>query len=352
MITITSGLSQRHFTSDVPDVSFAIDGTHATVCVALMSGQDATLVYDERLYPMNGIIMLRSLGLLLEGYIRQTLVRDVEIRITEYSGDEEVSSKTLGTSLVYCAADLGMPADEFCSTHFLTILNGERTTAYGRLEYLHYIGTDETKVRVYYSDGSTTDHTAAAVSGNDKYKTVDVSPHHFVDESKKGLALRYTVSAGERSQTYVLDRRCPDCAPILIFDNSFGCEELLYCTGTHTVAPSYTRNNVWIDHKLRNYKIEEQRKFKADTGILSFPMANWADELFRSDRVHLVNIYNGEPTVGKEVLITDSKSEYTNDDDTLPRFTFEYIYSQRIHNVIDLKRVGRIFDNTFDNTFE
>ena len=45
------------------------------------------------------------------------------------------------------------------------------------------------------------------------------------------------------------------------------------------------------------------------------------------------------------------KSDRTNDDDHLPRFTFSYQYSQRIHNVLQMNRVGRIFDNTFDHTF-
>ena len=36
----------------------------------------------------------------------------------------------------------------------------------------------------------------------------------------------------------------------------------------------------------------------------------------------------------------------------VPRFTFSYQYAQRNHNVFDTLRSGRIFDNTFDNTFE
>jgi hypothetical protein len=35
----------------------------------------------------------------------------------------------------------------------------------------------------------------------------------------------------------------------------------------------------------------------------------------------------------------------------MPRFTFSYQYAQRIQNVLQMDRVGRIFDNTFDHTF-
>ena len=53
---------------------------------------------------------------------------------------------------------------------------------------------------------------------------------------------------------------------------------------------------------------------------------------------------------GKEVVITDSKSDRSNDDAELPRITFTYQYAQRNHNVLQLYREGRIFDNTFDDT--
>ena len=114
------------------------------------------------------------------------------------------------------------------------------------------------------------------------------------------------------------------------------------------------RSQARIRGQLRNYHIEETRTFKADTGILNTAMADWADELFRSDEVYVVNVINGaisDPDGGKEVVITESKSERRNDDDFLPRFTFSYQYSQRTQNVMQMNRVGRIFDNTFDHTF-
>ena len=188
------------------------------------------------------------------------------------------------------------------------------------------------------------------VAGNERYTTIDVSPDKFVAEGK--VLVCYDVQAGARSFRFAIDFDEPDCAPVLVFVNSFGVEELLYCTGTHTVAPTYKRDSGYIGRYNRNYNIVETRQFKADTGIMTFAMANWADELLRSQEVHVVNFKDGHPNVGKEVTITDSKSEYSNADDELPRFTFTYQYAQRNHNVVDVLRSGRIFDNTFDNTFE
>ena len=80
-------------------------------------------------------------------------------------------------------------------------------------------------------------------------------------------------------------------------------------------------------------------------------MADWFGEVLRSGCVRIVTFSNGKPTVGKEVVITESKSEQSNDPDELTRFTFSYQYAQRNHNVVEMEREGRVFDNTFDNTF-
>jgi hypothetical protein len=179
-----------------------------------------------------------------------------------------------------------------------------------------------------------------------------VSPDNFVTSGKELVA--YTVIAGSRRQRFEMDFSEPDCAPILEFYNSFGVWEYMYCTGKHQVGSDFKRSQARVGGKLRNYKIEETRTFKADTGFLNTAMANWAEDLFRSDEVYVVNVVNGsvqDANGGKEVVLSDSKSDRTNEDDHMPRFTFSYQYAQRIQNVLQMDRVGRIFDNTFDHTF-
>ena len=346
MITINSTLSGKYFSCTIPDVVFTIDGYRAAVTITV----DGTEIYSEYLYPVDGKITLSDLGDLLTPYARQSLVIDVAIGIKEeYESDSTTNENSCEATVIYCQADIDDSTEDFLKNHYLSILMGTKVTAPGRLEYLHYLGTDSAVATAYYSDGTTATFTPPTVGGNDKYTTIDVSPDRFLTSGK--TMTYYIVTAGSRSQEFTIDFDEPDCAPILIFDNSFGCEELCYCTGTHTVSPSYTRSSTYVKGILKNYKIEETRTFKGDTGVLNVPMANWLDDLFRSPYVRLVNIYEGTPNIGKEVVITESKSEYTNEDDVLPRFTFSYQYAQRVHNVVDLQRAGRIFDNTFDHTF-
>lgn len=307
-------------------------------------------MYDESLYPISGQITLSELGRLLLGYARQKLVLSVVVDIVEEFEDSDTTNEqTVSCTVIYCEADFGTTAEDYITNHYLSILQGDKLTALGRLEYLHYIGTDTASVTAYYTDGTSAYFSLTSVAGNDNYQMIDASPSQFVATGKT-LAL-YDVAAGSRKQRFIIDYDAPDCAPILIFENSFGVDEILYCTGTHTVAPTYERSTMRQRGKLKTYNIEETRTFKADTGILSTAMSNWVDELFRSQYVRVLNIYDGVPTVGKEIIITESKSEFTNDDEALPRATFEYQYSQRIQNVIQLQRAGRIFDNTFDMTF-
>ena len=335
-------LRSKEFSSTIPDVSFsAPDKVRVVIMI------DSESVYDEWLHPVGGWVTVSDLSELVTPYARQRQTVRLSITAANEAGTQVFSSSA---EVVYCQADFGdVLAADFLQQHFLSILMGPKVTALGRLEYLHMQGSEAAGCTAYYSDGSTGSFPVSAVQSNGSYRSLDVSPGNFATAGK--VLTGYTVTAGSRSQDYEIDLTQPDCAPVLVFVNSFGLDELAYCTGVHKVDPSYKRSAAFIGRLQKNYRIDETRAFKADSGPLTTAMANWWDEVFRSDSVRVVNFYNGNPNIGKDLLITDSKSEYSNDDAEIPRFTFTYQYAQRNHNVVDLLRAGRIFDNTFDNTF-
>ena len=339
-ISITSLNGRKFFTSGMPDVDIVgLDGTSQLVTITC----DGEQLLQENLWPWGGHITLKELGELLEPYARKQLVSSVEISAGEVTATFQV---------LYAMVDVGIDAQEFYESYFLSILMGTKVTARGRRELLWYYGEDTAAVTAEYSDGSTAEFEPAVIGASDTFTCIDVSPDAFITVDKQLVA--YTASAGNRHQRFEMDFGDPDCAPILEFYNSFGVWEYIYCTGTHQVSPEFKRSSTRIGGLLKNYRIEETRTFKADTGFLNTAMANWADDLFRSVEVYVVNVIDGEVVSadgGKEVVITESKSDRTNDDDHLPRFTFSYQYAQRIHNVLQMDRVGRIFDNTFDHTF-
>lgn len=356
MITVKKTLSGKYFSMGIPDLVFTIAGYRAGVVIAVSTDNSSfTEIYSENLYPVDGGITMSDLGDLLTPYARQSLVLYVKMTITEeFDGSTSTNSSTQAFTVVYCEGDIsqnGETADcaTFTSGHFLSQLLGTKITSIGRLEYLHYIGSDTPSCTAYYGDGTTATFTPAVVGGNGSYTTIDVSSSRFTTTGK--TLTSYVVSVGDRRQEYEIDLRNPDCAPILIFTNSFGVDELFYCTGKLTKSPEFKRESAYVNGKKQNYKITETRSFKADTGVMNEEMADWFGELLRSKYVRLVRFKNGTPNVGKEVVIDESKTEQTNLPDELPRFTFTYEYAQRNHNIVEMDREGRIFDDTFDYTF-
>lgn len=338
------------FTSSLDDFTFRITGDKAAVKITCYERD----VIDEVYFPVNGDITITDLGMLLADVVRHPLAAVMTINITEYENDDVISTWNSGNVNVYYAmVDVQTTAANFTDNHFLTIMLGEKVTALGRKEYLHAIGNESSAGEVacvFFKSGEVSELQIKTdilpVRSTNGVSTFDVSPDLFT-AAEYGTLLGYSVKVGKRVQDFVLDLNNPSSAPVLLFTNSFGCQEFIYCTGRHEACPEYSRSSAVINGKKRNYHIEETRVFKADTGVLTTAMANWADDLFRSDEVYL--FVDGMP--GKEIVITESESERISDEDELPRFTFSYQYSQRIHNVLQLEHAGRIFDNTFDLTF-
>ncbi len=178
---------------------------------------------------------------------------------------------------------------------------------------------------------------------------VDASPGQF---AKDGTTLAaYTIYAGYRHQRYLVDFSDKEADPVLVFENSLGVDELLYCFGTLTASPSYKRDQTYILGRRRSYKITETRTMKADTGPLSEAQAWWALDALRSPLVRLATVSSGKLTIGREIVVDDQKTEWTNDPDELPRLQLSYTLAQRNHNVPEGLKVGRIFDDTFDASF-
>lgn len=343
MVVLINDVADYVFSSALDKIVFTTDQASATF---KLSVGDQEVLNETYVPDAKGKITILDLQDLIEPYLASNLIEQFVYKITDAGG---VSiDKTF--TVQFCAAESSLDAKPFMQDYFLSTLMGEKITALGRKEFLHLVVFEDTPVSVscmYVSATGTTSKTVSldAVTTHDQVITIDVSPDKFKDDA--GQLFFYTVQAGNRKQSFQVDLACPDAAPCLLFTNSFGCQETMYCTGTHTLDPQYDRSSTVINGKFRNYQIEEKRVFNANTGILNNTMGVWADDLFRSKEIYLLD---GEQP-GKEVTITDSDSKRTNDFDALPFFTFEYRYAQRNQNILQLPRAGRVFDNTFDNTF-
>ena len=361
MISLHTTFQSKEFSCSIPDVKFAMSLTRAQVKVSVSKNGDSDVIYNEYLYPKSGgIVELTDIDRLIEPFALKWLVFGLSVRIEEQQLSDDgletilsYSVRQLGCDVISCSANiLSASATEFCNSHFLTLIDGPKVTAVGWAEFLTYIGTDTPRCLAKYDNGETRSLSVPVLLQTTEYTTIDCSPANFVISGSSLVS--YTISAGNRSQSFSVDSLPePDVAPVLLFYNSFGVQEMAYCTGEHQQVASFDRKQSRFGRVKKSYQIEEKETFKADTGYLTFPMANWWREVLRSKHVELIRVYDGRVVIERSlpIVINSEKSEMSNSADFIPRFTFEYEYADRNHNVFDTRAEGRVFDNTFDNTF-
>lgn len=363
MITLYTSFQTKEFSSQIPDVELYITQQRILATVKVTKSGDTTQIYEEQLYPdLSGKICLSDLDVLIEPYANRWLLFELQVDIKEQQvgtdsiGGEVITitdTRTLITTVVSCRANiLNMTAEQWCNKRFLTLMDGARTTAHGWQERLTFIGNDTATCTAYYSDGSSQQRNVPVVNALGDAVIIDSSPQNFTTSGK--ILMRYVIRAGERTQEYQVNQHPePDIAPVLLFWNSFGVQEIAYCTGGFHQVSSFDRKQARIGRTKETYDMDEKESFKADTGVLTFPMANWWREVLRSKDIKMLTVYDGyvETGYGKPVIITSEKSDLSNEADHLPRITFEFEYADRNHNIFDVRAEGRIFDDTFDNTF-
>nr|DAL35323.1 MAG TPA_asm: hypothetical protein [Caudoviricetes sp.] len=258
-----------------------------------------------------------------------------------------------GVKVFRCDYRLHLDATKYLGEFYLTSGHGERDTALGRKELLPVYDADgEAAVAVCtYADNDT--HTLSRVTkqlGNVvNFVELDVSPAIFDDQPLKNL-ISYEIQCGRRRQRYrVLD--LPQADPVISFVNRFGCRELLYFAGSKTTTVAYTRDNVNVNSAYRVYHIDEIVSHEAQTGPLRPSMVAVATDLARAKDVWLYDIIASAE--GDSIAITAADIKYTNEDHAIADFALTYrLTRRRTMQGDEATRALRVFDNTFDSTYE
>ena len=336
--------SEYVFSSALDRIIFSTSAEPANFCLKMGD----TVILDENYVPdSSGRVVIYDLQKLIEPYLLTNLIETFAYTVS----DGDAKPVTRSFTVQFCAAESTLSAGSFMERYFLSSLMGDKVTTLGRKEFLHLVTTEECEVSAvctYWADEKLSLETVSVekVTDLNKVVTVEVSPSLFEVVGKQ--LVKYEIQAGSRRQLYLVDENAIDVAPALLFTNSFGCQETFYCTGTQEIDPQFNRSASLIGGMYRNFLIEENRVFSANTGVLNVAMSMWADELFRSREIYL--LVNNLPD--KEITITESDSKRSNDYEALCVYTFKYRYAQRNHNILHLPKAGRVFDFTFDDTFE
>ena len=250
-----------------------------------------------------------------------------------------------------CSLPLNMPGETFVEEFFLTpFVEGERDTLVGRHELLTVYcqtGTEVEAVCTFYSEEGLSTRTMKLADASG-WTEIDVSPDRFVVADGRQL-ISVAVKCGDRRMRYRVLNHAPEAGPTFIFRNCFGAWETFSCTGTKETQPAYTRSQAHVLGTLRNYHIEEVLSYKALSGPLRPGMVAVALDLGRSRDVFLLG---RDGTVGLDVTVTDCDLKHSNDIRELSEVSFTYRLADNHTARIDAVRPHRLFDHTFDDTYE
>ena len=317
----------------------------STVSVTLVFSNGMTDFLREVYTPDDqNRIYVRDLGRLLLPYISPIMLRQ---RFVITATPASVGG-VIDFTVQYGLTELNIPADSFLGSRFLTTLQGEKYTYPGQKEFLSLVVSEATAVSIvaYYKSGSQTTRTVQIPAANiNSVVTVDVSPALFSDPETISFIV---VTAGVRAFAFYLRR---PSAPLVqfVFINTFGVKETFIPAGLILRENNYKNLFGYFNGVYRKYNVDLVKLYTANTGVMTENMADWIEALFLSEDVFVLS----SEGVEQEVVIEDSTVKRSSARDELPAYEFKYRLSKRNHSefYVTPPQVSRIFDDTFDDTF-
>lgn len=268
-----------------------------------------------------------------------------------------VDGDTIGdtVTVIRCTIHLGEPAGRFVNEFFLTSSSHERDTSMRRREYLTAFCSEWTPVTVtatYLNAGYDLvkrEFNVATTSVNgDGLQSVDVSPRQFTDD-EAGQLVALKVRCGRRKINYRVVNHLPEADPAMIFRNCFNVWETVYLCGAKETEPKITRSTAMIDGALSCYQVDEYTQYTVKSGPLRESGVETVRDLARARTVYLME---RDGSAGHRVIITDSSVKATNENTEMPDFSITYRHAEASGGHVDVYRRPRIFDKTFDSTYE
>ena len=325
-----------------------IDGASNSVIFLIALG-GITIFSAEYVPDGNGEIRLYNLRRILESHI-DGVFADFVFTVKESGKSEHsVSYRVFKT-----AVRVSECAEEFLPSFFLTTLINRKLTQLGRYETLSFYPQSACSVYAlasYYTESGIDTKEVSLMSEQDVVlnvvNSVNVSPSRFVDDSM-GELIGYVVRAGERSFSFEIDSTQAKADPALLFLNNFGCWETMYLTGTIETEYEIKRSHAYIDGRFRQYDLDDTEYFKANSGVLLDSMLRLGMDLARSKSIFLLDSMG---VADDEIVLSDSEIKYANDDDSMPSFDYTYRRASFVPGMLHTIRPPKLFDKTFDVTF-
>ena len=337
MINFTD-IGSWHFVTELDIIAV----TTATAVTVTIADSSSNVLLNGSYTPVNGVVHVYHIARLL-----RPLINGVTATFTITVGS---TSKTV--HVVQSGVTVSEAAADFLPSFFLSAVMTERDTSLERKELLTLLPIEATLPTVIavcsYWDGEAIVTANKSVSGTITANTVcelDVSAAQFVDTTI-GTLVAYTITAGERTMRYRVTT-LPTADYAMLMRNNFGAWEPIYFAGMTEEAPEYTRSSALVNGLYVNYDIEETQMFKSYTGPLRPSGIILARDLARSKSIWILK--GGDAT--DEVTVTSVEVKHTTADNDIADFTFTWRRSSLDPNRSFTVRPPKLFDETFDETY-
>lgn len=342
---ILTPLRQYMFTSELSRFSYKPSTTSSVF--EIRNGAGASLFKQEYIVDGAGVITVHALDRFLSDVIEPDTQPTFSFVIDGVSIGQFVA--------IECNINVEATASDFLFAQFLTSMQTARDTDHSRYELLSAFNPsdEEFRVEAVYLDPmgkamTRTFRNIPSATTSDKIKTYNVSSVLFKAPAV-GELVSYTAICGKRRATYNVVMNAMPFDPAFIFRNSFGVWETIFFVGEKTTDSQFTRLASTFDGQYLTYDIDEVLMLTASTGLMPSGGDRLARDVARSMAIYLLN---DDGSTGRQVTITDCSVKATNSDELLPAFTFQYRHASS--NEVEFRYVPyyRIFDLTFDMTYE
>lgn len=337
MINYADISSSYLFVSDLDVVVFS---ANSTMSLSITDAGGSTVISCSYT-PVSGVVKVYDLDKLL-----YPLITGVMADFTFTVGG---SSQTL--HIIQSRTRVSMPAADFLDSRFLSSVTSGRDTALGRKEMVTLLSPTETvnvTAACVYANGGVCvlqSVTLASALAAGILHEVDCSPELLVNDAL-GELVQYTINAGQRLMTFRVSPTQTHRLALLM-RNNFGAWEPCYFQGMNEHDPKISRELALVAGSVRPLKIDEEDTCKSYTG----PLRPGGVQLFRDlARAYEVMMLDGGVATDP-VVITDAEVKHTDDDGSLPAFTFSWRRAAHTSAMFDVPVIPRLFDYTFDETF-
>lgn len=139
----------------------------------------------------------------------------------------------------------------------------------------------------------------------------------------------------------------PDAVGV-VYRNAFNAYDTFYFNGMLASEWEHTRSTAVVGGRLSVYDIKAIQLFKANTGPIPYGCEVLPYELCRSREVALLD---ADGRITDDIIITDADIKADNAPDTINDFVITYRIADQIGYKINTPKSVKLFDDTFDGSF-